>query len=386
MTQRAILQVIPALETGGAEKTAIDIANALVERGDRAWIASEGGRLRSELDARVEHLDMPLASKNPITVWRNVGRLQQVISNESIDLVHARSRAPAWSALRAARRAKVPFVTTYHGAYSQKGAIKGLYNSVMARGDVVIANSSWTGALVAERHPFAKDKIIPIFRGTDFAHFSPSAISDERKAALRTRWGVTESQTTALLLGRLTNWKGHKTVIQAASMLAKEFPDLVFVFAGDEQGRAAYRGELEELIATLALEDRIRMPGHCDDPAAALGVCDIVLNASVEPEAFGRVAVEGAALEKCVIATDIGAAVETIQAPPQVSADRRTGWKVPPGDADALAGIIREILKMSKIERSAIGERSRSYAMEHFSLERMVRETFAVYDRLLADR
>ncbi len=384
-----ILQVVPALETGGAERTAVDIGAAVVARGWTSLVASAGGRLVEQLDSEnSRHITLPLESKNPVTLWRNAGQLAQIIKENRVDIIHARSRAPAWSALIAARRTGAAFVTTYHGAYNQQNALKALYNSVMARGDTVIANSQWTADLIAQRHSWAKHKIVTIPRGTDFGEFDPIAVSQERKDKLLQQWNIAPLKPRFLFvhLARLTGWKGQAIVIEAAGQLAKEHPDALFVLAGDAQGRGDYLEGLKSRIVAHGLQDRVLLPGHCADPAAAMAVADAVVVASVEAEAFGRAAVEAGALEKPVIVTRIGAVGETVLAIPDVDPSQRTGWKVKPGNAEEMATAMREVMQLSEAERDKVGQRARKRGVEQFSLEQMCQKTLAVYDRLLAQR
>jgi len=214
---KTILQVLPGLHTGGVEKTTLDIGCAIVNRGWKSVVASSGGRLLDELTSQgSHHVQMPLASKSPITIWQNAARLSRLINDENIALIHARSRAPAWSALLAARRTGIPFVTTYHGAYNQGNPLKGWYNSVMTRSDAVIANSQWTAELIRERNPWASARITTIHRGTDFSKFSPAAVSSKRILDLRQSWGLGDGDFVVLQLARLTGWKGQSVVIDAA--------------------------------------------------------------------------------------------------------------------------------------------------------------------------
>ncbi len=380
-----ILQVIPALETGGAERTALDIGDAIIAKGWTSLIASSGGRMIDQLtDSGNQHYLLPLSSKNPFTIWRNGNRLASIIEQENIDIIHARSRAPTWSALIAARRTGIPFVTTYHGSYNQRSRLKALYNSVMARADVVIANSGWTGDLIASRNPWAKDRIVVIHRGTDFAHFSKQAISKQRLEALRQKWSLTDEHIPIVQLARLTGWKGQETVIEAASKIVEGFPNARFILAGDEQGRSNYLSRLKQRIAEFGLQDHVLLPGHCDDPAAAMALSELVVVASTQAEAFGRAAVEAGALEIPVIVSDIGAVQETVLAPPAVAEDRITGWKVSPGDSDDLAQSLRHALGLTPKQRREIGKRARKRGQSNFSLQQMCEKTMAIYEDLLA--
>lgn len=380
-----VLQVIPELETGGAERTTLDVAAALIANGDRAIVASQGGRMLDELlGAGAEHVSMPLKAKRLLTMRRNAARLAALMEEEAVDIIHARSRAPAWSALWAASWTYRPLVTTYHGAYNEKTRFKNLYNSVMARGDVVIANSIYTATLVAERHPFAKDRIVTIHRGIDLSRFGRTAAM--RGPEQRARWGAAPDEPVILHLARLTPWKGQALLLEALAELLNRFPrDWLCVFAGDAQGRGDYRQRLVTLARRLGLERRIRFAGHVDDVAGAFAAADLAVLPSTEPEAFGRAAVEAQAAMVPVVVADHGAMSETVLAPPEVSRDNRTGWRVPPRDKDALADALFEALQTSKERLQEIGERGRAHALTHFSLDAMTEKTLGVYQSLLED-
>lgn len=383
-----ILQIVPELDTGGVERTAIDVTRACVARGWRAIVASQGGRLVSELaDAGGKHITLPLASKNPLTIFANARALQKIIRDENVSLIHARSRAPAWSALIAARATKIPFATTYHGAYNQKSAIKGLYNSVMARGDVVIANSHYTAGLIAARHACAGNRIEVIHRGSDLDAFQAENISDERLKALRSAWGLDGTERVILQMARLTPWKGQSVSIDAFARLDREtFGDCVLILAGDPQGRAAYVDALNARIAKHQLGNRVRLVGHCADVPAAMHLADAVAVSSIEPEAFGRAAVEAQLGGAPVVVSDLGAVPETVLAPPEVTSAERTGWRVPAGKADALASTLSEALSLPDDARTALTTRARAHAATHFSLAAMCGATLAVYERLIKVR
>jgi glycosyltransferase involved in cell wall biosynthesis len=383
---RTILQIIPDLQAGGAERTAVDIAAGLAAAGARALVASEGGRLVAEMQARGGvWLPFPAATKNPLKMAGNIGKLTKLCAAEKVDLIHARSRAPAWTALAAARAMKLPFVTTYHGAYNGGSGVKQLYNSVMARGDVVIANSHFTADLIAERHPFARPKLRVIHRGTDMGGFTPASVALERIAALREAWQVQPEERVVLLAARLTGWKGQRVLIEAARLLREraELGDAVIILAGDPQGRDDYVRELDGLIAAGGLQGVVRRVGHCADMPAAFLAATVVTVPSTEPEAFGRVAVEAQAMGAPVIVSELGAVPETVLSPPQVQPNERSGWRVPPGDAAALAAAIREALALRPSARDALAQRARRHVESQFSLERMVGDTLDVYAALL---
>ena len=385
-----ILQIIPRLDTGGAELSAIEITEAVARAGGRALVATEGGRLAGDVTAAGgELIPFPAATKNPLWIIRNARALARLIRDERVDLIHARSRAPAWSAFLAARRAGVPFVTTYHGAYGERGPLKRLYNSVMARADLVIANSGYTANLIAARYGTEPNRLRIIHRGVDMVRFDPARVSAERIGRLREAWGIAPEQRIVLHAARLTGWKGQRVLIDAVGRLARtdRLGDAVAVLAGDDQGRTAYRSELETRAAALGIGDRVRLPGHVSDIPAAFAAAHIAVVASTEPEAFGRAATEAQAMACPVIATDIGAPPETVigmaaRDPAQQPGDA-TGWLVAPGDADALAACLAAALGLDPDARARLGARARAHVARNFTLAAMKSATLAVYDELL---
>jgi glycosyltransferase involved in cell wall biosynthesis len=385
---RTVLQVIPELEAGGAERTTVDVAAGLAHAGARALVATEGGRLVGELQAKGGGwLPFPAATKNPFAMLANVRRLARICHDEHVDVIHARSRAPAWVALGAARSLNIPFVTTYHGSYAARSSVKVLYNSVMARGDVVIANSHYTADLIRSLHPQAGDRIRVIHRGTDFSVFSPAAVAPERVEGLRKAWKSAPHERIVLLAARLTGWKGQKVLVEAAAKLRDQgLEDVGFVLAGDPQGRENYVRELDQLIAARKLKGAIRRVGHCTDMPAAFLAAAVVTVPSTEPEAFGRSAVEAQAMGTPVVVSDLGAVPETVLAPPAVPPHERTGWRVPPGDADALAEAIGAALTLGATAKANLAARAQAHVGRHFSLEQMVSSTLDVYSALLEGR
>ncbi len=382
-----ILQIVPRLDTGGAELTTIEITEAVVAAGGRALVVTEGGRMAGQIAQRGgELVEMEAGTKNPFKMHMNERKLVRLIRGEGVDLVHARSRAPAWSAHSAARRTKKPFVTTYHGAYNETNVFKRVYNRIMAMGDLVIANSNYTAGLVKERYDTPDARLRVIHRGVDVRSLDPARVSAERVAALRSRWGLRPGERAVLHPARLTGWKGQSTVIEAAARLARDggLADIVFILAGDAQGRTGYRDGLLQQISALDLADRVRLVGHCDDMPAAYVLASAAIVASTEPEAFGRTAAEAQAMGCPVIATAIGAPPETVLATPGCSARERTGWLVPPGAAGTLATCLAEALALPEAARAAMAERARSHAVHNFSLAAMQQATLAVYDELLA--
>ncbi|MDX2264302.1 MAG: glycosyltransferase family 4 protein [Hyphomicrobiales bacterium] len=379
-----IVQVVPELSTGGTERTAIEISQAVTMGGGEAFVISQGGRLERELESAGGSLiRMRAASKNPARIIGNAFAMAVAAQRRNASLLHARSRAPAWSARLAARRLGVPFVTTYHGVYNQRGRLKAWYNSVMASGDVVIANSDFTARTVIERHGAAPERVRVIHRGVDLARFSPEGVSDDRVRALAARWLIAPGERVVLHAARLTKWKGQTLLIDAVAALgdAPEIADVVFVLAGDAQGRTDYEHTLRERIAAHGLSGRFRLTGHCADMPAAFKLAHVAVVSPLEPEAFGRVSVEAQAMGRPVIGTQIGAVGETLSV-----GERRTGWLTPPADPAALAQILREVLAMPEENLSVMRRNAMQHARERFSIERMQINTLKIYDELLRSR
>ena len=385
MAEVTILQVVPRLDAGGSEQATVEITEALTRAGARALVATEGGRMATAVArAGGDVITLPMASKNPITVLANARRLKRLIEERGVDLVHARSRAPAWSAYYAARRTGRPFVTTYHGAYGDLGPFKAAYNSVMGRGDRVIANSLYTAGLIATRQHVARERIRVIYRGIDATTFDPLVVPPGPVARLRERWGVPPETKIVLQAARLTGLKGHRQTIEAAARLNREgaLEGAVVILAGDAPGKEAYRRELIDLIARHGLSDKVRLVGHCRDMAVAFLAAYVAVIPSLVAETFGRTSIEAQAMGCPVIVSDLGALPETIISPHQDAA-RFTGWLVKPDDAVALADRLRVALALSPAERADIGGRARARVSAEFALSQMQVKTLAVYDELL---
>ena len=377
------------MDTGGAERSAIEISEAVTRAGGRAIVASEGGRLEPALkQAGGVLVRLPAAAKNPVQMAANARALVRLIRRENIALVHARSRAPAWSALVAARRTGIAFVTTYHGAYGERGYLKSFYNSVMARGDMVIANSRYIAGLIRDRYRTDPQRITVIYRGVDIDGFDPRAIEQSRLHKLEKAWGIGKGDLVILQAARLTRWKDHATTIAAFDRLAPDgpFDRAVVIFAGDAQGRDGYRRQLSSDIAARGLDHKIRLVGHCDDMPAAFALAHVAIVGSDgrTPEAFGRAAAEAQAACCPVIAADFGAPPEIICASPPLAKDQRTGWLFPPASPAALAKVLGEALALPPSERRQMGLRARQHIASQFTDEVMKYQTLKVYDRLLS--
>ena len=378
-----LLQVVPELETGGAEQTTIDVARAVIAAGGKALVATRGGRMTARLEADGARLaQMPVQSKNPLVMLGNAARLVDLIRNQGVSLVHARSRAPAFSALSAAQFTRTPFVATYHGVYKAKSGLKRWYNAVMTRGDLVIANSDYTRDHVLAEHAVDRDKVIAIPRGVDLDRFNPAWVTPDRVAALRDAWGIArdDMRTRFLLAGRLTRIKGHLTIIEAAArMKAQGRDDFLILFAGDDQGRTEYGEELAKAVAGAGLGEQIRIVGHCDDMPAAYLLADVAILPTTVPESFGRAAVEPQAMGRPVIASNHGGTTETVS-------DGVSGWLVAPGEPTAWAAAMLRAIDVGPSKRDEMGQAGMNRARQLYRVDAMCEATLAAYERVLDAR
>ncbi|MFN9094835.1 MAG: glycosyltransferase family 4 protein [Alphaproteobacteria bacterium] len=370
----ALLQVLPALRSGGVERGTLEIAEAQIAAGFRAIVASAGGEMVPALEALgAKHITLPLTAKSPFAIWRNAAAIAALARVEGVALIHARSRAPAWSALIAARRTGLPFVTTYHGAYNEGFPGKRLYNSVMARGDRVIAISHFIAELIRTRHGVAEARLRVIPRGVDPRRFDPALVSSDRLDKLRTAWGLPEGRPIIMLPARVTRWKGQMVLVEA---MARLHGDSLALLVGDAEERPAFKAELLARIESLGLTDRVRLVGHANDIPAALLLAYVVIHASTDAEAFGRTVIEAQAMARPVIASDLGAPRETV-------AEGVTGWRTPPGDAAALTEAISKALALPAAERAALGARARAAVLSGYTTQAMQAATMAVYRELI---
>jgi glycosyltransferase involved in cell wall biosynthesis len=370
-----ILLVVPELDTGGVERATLDVARAIVENGARAIVATKGGRMEGQLRATgAEMLQGPYQSKNPLTMWRNAARLAEVIKREKVAIIHAQSRAPAWSAMWAARRTGIKFVTTYAGIHSGKSAIKRWYNSIMAAADIVIANSAYTARHIRDTYPHLRRPIAVIPRGIDLTNFNPETVKPETVAALRARWLVPEGKPIVMMPGRLTRWKGPLTFIEAMALIK----DLgaFGILAGDAQSRDGFEDEVLAHISRMGLLGQMRYVGHVNDMPAAYAAADVVVSASLQPEAFGRIAVEAQAMRRLIVATELGAARETVL--PDVA-----GWLIPPESPQSMADAIATALTLEPAEAEAMRDRGRAHVLRKFDVTVMCRQTLQVYAKVL---
>ncbi len=363
------------MESGGVERGTVDIAGAVAAAGGTAIVASEGGQLERLLTrAGAQHVTLPLASKNPFVMRRNAALLKQVIEQHGVDIVHARSRAPAWSARAAARRTGRHFVTTFHGAYSISGPLKRAYNGIMTAGEVVIAPSEYIAEHIRENYKVNPERLRVIQRGVDLEVFDPARVSPQRVIQLATKWRVPDGVPLVMLPGRFTRWKGQTLLLEALTRLR----DLEFccILIGHDQGREAYRRQLEAMITKLDLTNRAFIGEHCNDMAAAYMLADVVVSASTEPEAFGRVISEAQAMGRPVVASDHGGMREQVL--PGV-----TAFPFLPGDAGSLSQALRQALLLSAEERTHVSQQAESHVRANFTKERMCARTLALYADLL---
>lgn len=371
----AVLQVVPALVTGGVERGTVEIAAALVRAGWRAVVASSGGPMVRELErAGAEHITLPLAAKNPVTIYRNISRLARLIEDQAIDLVHARSRAPAWSAYYAARRTGRPFVTTMHNIYGGGSVWKRRYNSVMTRGERVIAISRFVAEHAAKTYHLDPARLTVIHRGVDLQRFDPGAVHPSRLVALAKEWRLRDGAKIIMLPGRLSRWKGHGELLEAVARLKRA--DVQVIFVGNDQQHPDFRRSLEQRILHLGLAGIAFMVGETRDMPAAYMLADVVVSPSTEPEGFGRIVVEAQAMGRPVVATSHGGAMETIVA-------GETGWLVPPRDIPALTGALSQVLALSPEEREVLAARCRAAMIAGFDANFMGDATLKLYTELL---
>jgi glycosyltransferase involved in cell wall biosynthesis len=369
-----VLQVLPSLVSGGAERGTVELAGALVAAGWTSYVASGGGPLEREIArAGATHLTLPLASKNPLVMRRNTVELTRLIRRLGIDVVHARSRAPAWSACAAARATGRHFVTTFHNAYGARAALKRRYNSVMAQGDRVIAISDFVADHAASVYGVGRDRLRTIPRGVDLQVFDPNRVGAQRIVNLARQWRLPDGLPVVMLPGRLTRWKGGLDFIAAIAALGRR--DICCVLAGSEQ-RHGFRRKLEAAIRDNGLAGVFRIVDECRDMPAAYMLTDVVVSASRDPEGFGRIIVEAQAMGRPVVATDHGGARETI-------VPGATGWLAPPRDSAAIAAAIGEALALAAHERRQLAERSIAHVAARYTSEAMCARTIRVYEELL---
>jgi len=376
-SQPVVMQIIPELSAGGAEQGCIDVGVELIAGGAQSIIVSNGGNRLHELERHgITHINMPVHSKNPITMRRNARKIAKLIEQYGVHIVHVRSRAPAWSAYWACQKSKMPvrFMTTCHAPYNISGEWKRKYNAIMTRGERVIAISEMVTNYLTENYHIDPSIIRLIPRGIAIEKFHPTAVTPQRLIELSNKWRIPDGANIIMLPGRLTRWKGHHVLIDAMAKIGRK--DLFAVIIGDDQGRSEYRKELEDSIETKGLSEQIRIVSHCNDMPAAYMLATVVVSASIEPEGFGRIPVEAQAMGRPIIGTAHGGALETIKA-------GQTGWLVEPGDPIALSRAIEDALDLNQGQRAMLATRAMAHVVDHFTKEQMLNKTMNVYAELL---
>lgn len=380
MTQKipTILQIIPELGPGGAEQGCIDVAAEIVASGGRALVLSNGGSRIHEL-ARVgaEHIDLPVHSKNPFVIWDNIKKIRNIINEYDVDIVHVRSRAPAWSAMKACNNTQARYMSTCHAPYNINGNLKRWYNSAITKGERVIAISNHVAKYLLENYKIDRRNIRLIHRGIPMEKFHPTLVTPAKMIALSKEWRLPESASVILLPGRITRWKGHHVLIEAMEKLNRS--DIFCILIGSDQGRTEYREELETAIQEKNLGSQIRIIDHCNDMPSAYMLSTVVVSASTDPEGFGRIPVEAQAMGRPIVATDHGGAQETV-------IHGETGWLVPPNDSHAMAEALREALGLTDAQRSVLATRAMHHVYNNFTRDKMVDSTMNVYAELLQEK
>ncbi len=373
--QPVIMQVIPELGAGGAEQGCIDMASEIVKAGARAIVVSNGGYRVSELArAGATHIDLPVHSKNPVIMWKNVATLRKLIKQHNVGIVHARSRAPAWSAWRACKGTDAHFLTTCHAPYNINGEAKRLYNGSIAQGELIIAISNYVAQYLQDNYDVEPERIRTIHRGIPIERFHPTAVTAERMIDLATQWRIPDGANIIMLPGRVTRWKGHHILIEAMAKLKRK--DVFCVIIGSDQGRKEYRQELDQFIEDHDLGSQIRIIDQCHDMPAAYMLSTVVVCPSTDPEGFGRIPVEAQAMGRPIIASDHGGAQETILR-------GHTGWLIPPSNSEELAIAIDEALALDENQRAVLAARSMEHIEQHFTKKIMAEKTLNVYTELL---
>ena len=377
-----VLQVIPKLGYGGAETGCYDVAHYLPEHNCKSFLITSGGELLKYVDKKkVKLIRLPVHSKNPLLIFLNAIILVGIILFFKISIVHARSRAPAWSCLLATKLTRTKFVTTFHGTYNFKGKIKKFYNSVMVRSDLIIAGSNFIFSHIKENYSYLlniKKKFLVIFRGINVDYFDSSTKLESEEKKLLKKWEIEKDKKIILMPGRLTSWKGQELFIEAINLVNIELGYEAFyaVILGNDQGRDLYKKKLIRLTEQHRLSKQIKFIDHCKDMALAYKVSDIIVSASVEPEAFGRVSVEAQSMEKIIIASNIGGSNETI-------IDEKTGFLFESGDAKSLCRKIIQVITMDETSLKIMGIEGRKNIMKKFNVEKMCFSTYSEYKRLL---
>ena len=386
--QLTTLIVTPSLHAGAADSGTIQLVRILASAGHRPIVVSSGGRLVGDVTAAgATFIPMNVDRANPIAIVRNALALARIVRDERCDVVHAHARAPAWSAYYAARRAGVPFLTSWYKGFRQQNLFKRLYNGVMARGDCVVAISDQIAELVVERYKTPWDRITVIPASIDFERFDPARVSQDRIDAVRSAWGVQGDTKVVLAVGRMLRRKGHHVVVDAVRRLKEMgLKDFMCVFVGEDQGKSRYSGELWDLVLATGTTEVIRMAGATDDLPAAFAASTVVVNAANQPEGLQRAILEAQAMAKPVVVSDLGAGPDAVLAPPAVAEDRMTGLRFSAGDSVALAAALVRLFSLPPPARAAVGARGRAWVLANFNAEAAAEPTLRLYEQMAERR
>ena len=377
-----VLQVIPKLGYGGAETGCFDLAHYLNENNCKSYIVTSGGPLLKYINRKkVKVIRLPVHSKNPLLIVLNTIVLIFLIFFLNINIIHARSRAPAWSCLFATKITRRKFVTTFHGTYNFKSPLKKWYNSVMVRSDLVIAGSNFIFSHIKNNYSIyltKEKKFLVIFRGINTEYFNPKKIKESDKNLLRKKWKIDYDKKVILLPGRLTGWKGQEMFIESIKNLKENSPDLDFIaiILGSDQGRKIFKKKLIRLVEQHRLNNHVLFVDHLELMPIAYEISDVVVSTSIEPEAFGRVSVEAQAMEKPILASNIGGSNETI-------INDKTGFLFEAGNSKNLSEKLSEILNLSEVTRNGIGAEGRKNVKVKFNVEKMCNSTYSEYKKLI---
>ena len=377
-----VLQVIPRLGYGGAETGCYDLAHYLHEQDCKSYIVTSGGELIKYIDKKkVKLIKLPVQSKNPLIIIINSIALTLLILFLNISIVHARSRAPAWSCYIATKITRRKFVTTFHGTYNFKNSIKKFYNSIMVKSDVLIAGSNFIFSHISENYQKflnSNKKFLVIFRGINTEYFDSDAIKKKDIDKLKATWKIEDNKKIILLPGRLTAWKGQEMFIEAINLFKQSNPELDFVavILGDDQGRTVFRKKLERLVEQFNLTQNIKFVDNCNVMPVAYYISDVIVSSSIEPEAFGRVSVEAQAMKKPIIASNIGGSKETV-------IDNKTGLLFESGNPKSLCDKLNEIIKLDTLTLDLMGREGRKNVINRFNIEKMCLNTYSEYKKLV---